>query len=140
MLASSSAMVIATASTYFAIHTTSTPEGLVEFDAVTVAVIIAALGPLDIADFRRRRVFQPVSNFGLLVVSAFAAGFVADLLLDGRAPSRPVTSSTWPPSGLSSDWYNLVNITLVRFGVRIAYGTRNILPWSACGCCSAHRS
>jgi hypothetical protein len=131
MLASSSAMVIATASTYFAIHTKSTPDGLIEFDAVTVAVIIAALGPLDIADFRRKRVFQPVSNFGLLVVSAFAAGFVADLLLDGRAAQQTgdfvYVAAVGALVGLV---YNLVNITLVRFGVRIAYGARNILPWS----------
>ncbi|MEX2423208.1 MAG: HD domain-containing phosphohydrolase [Acidimicrobiia bacterium] len=131
MLASSSAMVIATASTYFAIHTTTTPEGIVEFDAVTVAVIIAALGPLDIADFRRRRLFQPASNFGLLVVSAFAAGFVADLLLDGRSAQQTgdflYVAAVGALVGLV---YNLVNITLVRFGVRMAYGTRNILPWS----------
>ena len=131
MLASSSAMVIATASTYFAIHTSTTPQGVVEFDAVTVAVIIAALGPLDIADFRRRRVFQPASNFGLLVVSAFAAGFVADLLLDGRSAQQTgdflYVAAVGALVGLV---YNLVNITLVRFGVRMAYGTRNILPWS----------
>ncbi|HSJ29518.1 MAG TPA: HD domain-containing phosphohydrolase [Acidimicrobiia bacterium] len=131
MLASSSAMVIATASTYFAIHTSVTPDGVIEFDAVTLAVIIAALGPLDIADFRRRRVFQPVSNFGLLVVSAFAAGFVADLLLDGRAAQQTgdfvYVAAVGALVGLV---YNLVNITLVRFGVRIAYGARNILPWS----------
>lgn len=131
MLASSSAMVIATASTYFAIHTKSTPQGVIEFDAVTVAVLIAAVGPLDIADFRRRRVFQPASNFGLLVVSAFAAGFVADTLLDGRGAQETgdfvYVAAVGALVGLV---YNLVNISLVRFGVRIAYGSRNILPWS----------
>jgi hypothetical protein len=131
MLASSSAMVIATASTYFAIHTRQSPDGLIEFDAVTIAVIIAALGPLDIADFRRKRVFQPASNFGLLVVSAFAAGFVADLLLDGRAALQAGDFLYVAAVGaLVGFVYNLVNITLVRFGVRIAYGSRNILPWS----------
>ncbi|MEX2654541.1 MAG: HD domain-containing phosphohydrolase [Acidimicrobiia bacterium] len=131
MLASSSAMVIATASTYFAIHTKATPQGFIEFDAVTVVVLIAAVGPLDILDFRGRRVFQPASNFGLLVVSAFAAGLVADTLLDGRGAQETgdfvYVAAVGALVGLV---YNLVNISLVRFGVRIAYGSRNILPWS----------
>lgn len=131
MLASSSAMVIATASTYFAIHTEATPQGVVEFDAVTVAVLIAALGPFDIDDFRLRRVFQPVSNFGLLVVSAFVAGWVADSLLAGRVAEQTGDFLyVAAVGGLVALVYNLANITLVRFGVRIAYGSRNILPWS----------
>lgn len=131
LLASSSAMVIATASTYFAIHTEVTPQGVVEFDAVTLAVIIAALGPFDIDDFRKRRVFQPVSNFGLLVVSAFAAGWVADFLLAGRVAEQTGDFLYVAAVGaVVALVYNLANITLVRFGVRMAYGTRNILPWS----------
>ncbi|MFP5333015.1 MAG: HD-GYP domain-containing protein [Acidimicrobiia bacterium] len=131
MLASSSAMVIATASTYFAIHTETTAQGVVEFDAVTVAVLIAALGPFDIDDFRLRRVFQPVSNFGLLVVSAFVAGWVADFLLAGRvAEETGDFLYVAAVGGVVALVYNLANITLVRFGVRIAYGSRNILPWS----------
>lgn len=131
MYASSSAMVIATAATYFAIHTEQTSAGLVSFDAVTIVVLIAAAGPFDIVDFRRRRIFQPASNFGQLILSAFAAGLLADLMLDGRSARDPSDFLyVAAVGGLVALVYNLVNLSLVRLGVRIAYGRQNILPWS----------
>jgi len=131
MYASSSAMVVATAATYFAIHTEQTATGVVSFDAVTIVVLIAAAGPFDIVDFRRRRVFQPASNFGQLILSAFAAGLLADLMLDGRSAHDPSDFVLVAAVGaLVALVYNLVNLSLVRLGVRIAYGRRNILPWS----------
>ncbi|MDX1449397.1 MAG: HD domain-containing protein [Acidimicrobiia bacterium] len=124
MFANSSAMVIATASMYFLAS---------GYHAAPLVVLIAAAGPFDIEDFRRRRVFQPAINFGLLIASALIAGSVGDLLV---APGQEgtVTATTFAVvalvGGLIAATYTVVNLTLVRLSVRFAYGARNLLPWS----------
>ena len=124
MFANSSAMVIATASMYFLAS---------GYHAAPLVVLIAAAGPFDIEDFRRKRVFQPAINFGLLIVSALVAGSVGDLLV---APGQEgtVTATTFAlvavVGGLIAATYTIVNLTLVRLSVRFAYGARNLLPWS----------
>ncbi|HVR32393.1 MAG TPA: HD domain-containing phosphohydrolase [Acidimicrobiia bacterium] len=124
MFANSSAMVIASASMYFLAS---------GYNAAPLVVLIAAAGPFDIEDFRRKRIFQPAINFGLLIVSALVAGTVGDLLVD---PGREgvVTATTFAivavVGGLIAATYTITNLTLVRLSVRFAYGARNLLPWS----------
>lgn len=124
MFANSSAMVIATASMYFLAS---------GYHAAPLVVLIAAAGPFDIEDFRRKRVFQPAINFGLLIVSALVAGSVGDLLVD-PGQEGTVTATTFAlvavVGGLIAATYTIVNLTLVRLSVRFAYGARNLLPWS----------
>lgn len=136
MLASSSVMAIATAATFFALR----GDG-----AATAVVLIAAFGPFDTVDFKRRQVLQPAFNFGLLTVSALASGLVVDwlLLADPAAGRMPLL--TVDPSGSASFFqvavvgaaaaavYAVTNFVGLRIGARVAYGKRNVLPWSGLG-------
>lgn len=136
MLASSSVMAIATAATYFALR----GDG-----AATAVVLIAAFGPFDTVDFKKRQILQPAFNFGLLTVSALASGLVVDWLLlrdpaTGRVPLLDVD-----PSGGGSFFqvaavgaaaaavYAITNFVGLRIGARVAYGKRNVMPWSGLG-------
>lgn len=133
MLASSSVMAIATAATYFALR----GDG-----AATAVVLIAAFGPFDSVDFKKRHVFQPAFNFGLLTISALASGIVVDLLLLSDPEAGRVPLLDVDPSGGASFFqvaavgaaaaavYAVTNFIGLRIGVRIAYGQRNVLPWS----------
>ena len=120
MLASSSVMAIATAAVYFALR----GDG-----ATSAVVLIAAVGPLDSGDFRKRNVFQPAFNFGLLTVSAFTAGIVADKLLNsGWDPL--IDAASFEDSMLffagagagaaAGAVYALTNFVGLRLGVRVA--------------------
>ena len=70
LMVSSTIMVALTGGTVFALEGSSAALGM---------ATIAALGPLVPRDFRERRWFQPAVNFGQLVISATAAGFILDL-------------------------------------------------------------
>lgn len=136
MLASSSVMAIATAATYFAMR----GDG-----ATTAVVLIAAFGPFDSVDFKKRHVFQPAFNFGLLTVSALASGVVVDMmLLDDPATGRTALLDVDPAGAVSffqvaavgavaAAVYAVTNFVGLRIGVRIAYGKRKVLPWSGLG-------
>ncbi len=127
MWMSSSAMVLFTAGVVFAI------DGA----ALLAMVLMAATGPFVPADFRKRRVFQPVANFGQLVVSAFAAGVVLELMLsnwDSASLAAPGGFFRVAAAGsVGAFVYTVVNIGLVRVAVRFVYGNRNLVPWSSMG-------
>lgn len=136
MLASSSVMAIATAATYFALR----GDG-----AATAVVLIAAFGPFDSVDFKRRHIFQPAFNFGLLAISALASGLVVDfLLLNDPERGRTALLDVDPSGGVAffqvaavgaaaAAVYAITNFIGLRTGVRIAYGKRNVMPWSGLG-------
>jgi hypothetical protein len=123
MLQSSSSMVLLTAGTLFAIR----PDA----SAALAMAAMAALGPLLPDGVLKRRWFQPVANFGQMVVSATIAGLVLDWWLSGLS-----TLSTWfllqvaLAGAVASLIYTAVNIISVRFAVRYVYGERTLLPWS----------
>src|SRR5690606_24294734 len=73
---SSGVMVATTAGTYFALH----PDA----SAFAAMVLMAALGPFVPDDFKQKRWFQPVANFGQMVVTAGVTGAILDVLLAGR--------------------------------------------------------
>jgi len=121
MFMSSSIMVALTAGVVFALTGESATLGI---------PLVAACGTFQPADFSQRRWFQPMVNFGQLVVSAAAAGAVLDLTI-GASASRP---SDLPrialAGGLAALVYMVVNTLQVRFIVRLAYARREITPWS----------
>jgi hypothetical protein len=127
MFANSSTMVIASASMYFLAS---------GYHATPLLILIAAAGPFDIEDFRRKRIFQPAGNFGVLIVSALVAGSVGDLLVD-PGQEDGFTAATFAlvavVGGLIAATYTITNLSLVRLSVRFAYGARNLLPWSGTG-------
>lgn len=125
MFISSSVMAILTGGVVFAIESGSAVFGM---------TLVAAAGPLVPEDLRSRRVFQPAFNFGQLAVAGFGAGLVLDLVLGGIARSdlRSAGGLATVAAGgaLAAFVYTTINISLVRSGARLAYGLRNLLPWS----------
>jgi HD-GYP domain-containing protein (c-di-GMP phosphodiesterase class II) len=115
---SSSVMVALTAGVVFALEGSSAMLGM---------ATMAALGPLMPADLRERRWFQPLANFGQMTISAGAAGYVLDLVLDERSTDLVVILSA---GVLASLVYAVVNSQLVRLAVRVVYGSRDFVPWS----------
>ena len=116
---SSSVMVALTAGVVFALGGGSAMLGM---------ATMAALGPLMPADLRERRWFQPLANFGQMTISAGAAGYVLDLVLDEVRPTDLVLILAG--GVLASLVYAVVNSQLVRLAVRVVYGSRDFVPWS----------
>ncbi|MGI9585569.1 MAG: HD-GYP domain-containing protein [Acidimicrobiia bacterium] len=119
LYASPSVMVIMTAAVVYG------PES-----AILGAASMAAIALFTPTDIRQRRWFQPLANFGQLVVSATVAATVVVLVVG----SDPVTSSSvWRValgSALAAIAYGFVNYQLVLFAVRQVYGQRDADPWS----------
>lgn len=128
MLASATPMVVLTAGVVFA-ASGSTP--------VAMVAVMAAFGPFVPADFRQRRIFLPVFNFGQLILSAAAAGLVLDLILPelvavgGRyVVSARDLATIVVGSVAAAIAYTTVNTVAVRVGAWIVYGARELVPWS----------
>ena len=120
---SSSIMVIMTAGVIFAIQRGS--------DAMFAMSLMAAVGSLVPEDFKQRRLFQPISNFGQLAVCGAISGLVLDL---GLGHIEMVSTDSLLQvalfSALASVVYVTTNNVLVRQAVRTVYGSRNLQPWS----------
>jgi HD-GYP domain-containing protein (c-di-GMP phosphodiesterase class II) len=119
LYASPSVMVIMTAAVVFG------PES-----AVLGCAAMAALGPLQPQDIRERRWFQPLANFGQMVITAAIAATVLALVMGGE----PVTTSNlWRvalASALAAIVYGFVNYQLVLLAVRQVYGHYDLNKWS----------
>ena len=123
---SSSLMVVLTAGVYFALSPDASP--------VLAMALLAAAGPLTRHDFARRRVVVPAFNFGQLIVSAFAAGHVLEFLIDELGDGRRANLTTVMVATASAAVvYTAMNNVLVQIGVRLVYGTTQIIPWSRVG-------
>jgi HD-GYP domain-containing protein (c-di-GMP phosphodiesterase class II) len=116
---SSSVMVALTAGVVFSLGQGSAALGL---------AMMAALGPLVVDDVRQKRWFQPLANFGQMVVTAAAVGLFLDVVLSGVGRSRLVTIALLAIA--ASLIHTLFNGVLVWLAVRFVYGTRNFIPWS----------
>ncbi len=120
---SSSIMVVMTAGVIFAIQPDS--------DATFAMALMAGVALFTPLDFKERRWFQPMANFGQLALSGAAAGLLLDLNLGqlGGASTdafvRVAVAST-----LASLAYVTVNSVLVRKAVKTVYGNDNLQPWS----------
>ena len=118
LLASPSVMVILTAAVVFG-----------PGSAMLGVAVIAALGALNLRDIRAGRFFQPIANFGQLVVSAaVGAGLVEFFLPANIAPANMAQVAL--ASAIGAAGYGIVNVCLVLIGIRVAMGRRELLPWS----------
>ena len=119
---SSSVMVALTAGVVFALEGQSAALGM---------ATIAAIGPFVAQDLRERRWFQPLANFGQMVLTAGASGFVLDLMLaEVGVPSRDDLASIVIAGTIASLVYTLINWPLVGLAVRLVYRARDVVPWS----------
>jgi hypothetical protein len=125
LFASSGVMPLFTAGVVFALQSGSAVLGM---------ALMAVAGPFVPRDFRERRVFQPVANFGQMVLSATAAGLALDVLLAGTSEftiRRTGNLFLVAVAGATAALvYTVVNLVLVRIAVRTVYGSRNLQPWS----------
>jgi len=120
---SSSIMVVMTAGVIFALQT--------ESDALFAMTLMAAIGALAPEDFRQRRWFQPMANFGQLALSGAAAGLLLDLNLpDAEVATTQVLLRVAVASTLASLAYVTINNMMVRRAVKTVYGNDNLQPWS----------
>jgi HD-GYP domain-containing protein (c-di-GMP phosphodiesterase class II) len=123
MLQSSSIMVVMTAGVIFAIRPDS--------DATFAMTLMAAIGAFAPDDFRQRRWFQPMANFGQLALSGAAAGLLLDLnlgQLGGASTDEFVRVAV--ASTLAALAYVVINNMMVRKAVKTVYGNDNLQPWS----------
>lgn len=126
MFQSSSVMVLMTAGVIFATQPGS--------DAAFAMSLMAALGALVPDDFKERRWFQPMANFGQLALSGALAGLVLDLTLSGI--SNPVPADLVMislASAVAAFVYVGVNNFLVRRAVQTVYPYDRLQPWSHLG-------
>jgi HD-GYP domain-containing protein (c-di-GMP phosphodiesterase class II) len=127
MLQSSSIMVIMTAGVMFAIEPNS--------DAKFAMALMAAAAAVTPLDFKERRWFQPLANFGQFAVAGAVAGLLLDenlSLLEGRITTGNLFRVA-VASSLASLAYVLTQTVLVRRAVRIVFGSDNLEPWSKMG-------
>lgn len=120
---SSSVMVVMTAGVVSAIQSDS--------DAIFGMALMAGLAFVTPADFKERRWFQPMANFGQMVVTAAAAGWALDVGLGNTGSvGRELLLRVAVVSGLAALIYSTVNNILVRRAVKVVYGHENLQPWS----------
>jgi hypothetical protein len=97
---------------------------------------MAALGALSADDLRQRRWFQPIANFGQLVVAAGVSVFVLEWFLK-QAPPSWVGNTYWlwiaGGSAVAATVYALINFTFVTVAVRAVFEKRDLRPWSNLG-------
>lgn len=123
MLQSSSVMVLMTAGVIFAVQPGS--------DAMLGLALMGAVGPLALDDFRHRRLFQPVANFGQMALAGAVAGFILDVnlsqidVLDTGSLLRVAVASS-----LAALAYATVQNSMVRYAVKRVFGRDNLEPWS----------
>jgi putative nucleotidyltransferase with HDIG domain len=123
MMQSSSVMVIMTAGVIFAIQPGS--------DAMLGMALMGALGPLTPGDFKERRIFQPVANFGQMALAGAVAGFILDQTLDqlSGASTESLLTVAFASSVAALAFATIQNI-MVRYAVKKVYGPDNLEPWS----------
>lgn len=123
---SSSIMVAMTAGVIFALDPNSS--------AFLGMALMAALGPLVPEDIRQHRWFQPLANFGQMVVTLGVTGLLLDLGLS--VVERPSVGNLWfvaAVAAVASLVFTFVQHTLVRVAVRVVYPYDRLQPWSHLG-------
>lgn len=125
LLQSSSIMVIMTAGVYFAIE---------ESNATFAMALMAAGAAFTPLDFKEKRWFQPLANFGQFVVAGAVAGFILDVSLGDRGvASTDDLLIVAVSSSLAGFAYVTSQTILIRRAVKIVFGADNLEPWSKMG-------
>lgn len=121
MFQSSSIMVIMTAGVIFAI----------ESDAMFAMALMAALGATVPDDYKEKRWFQPMANFGQQALSGAIAGLVLDISLGdvGTAATGDLLLIAGA-AVVAALLYAAVQNFLVRRAVQVVYPYDRLEPWS----------
>ena len=123
MLQSASVMVAMSAGVILAMRPGS--------DAMFGLALMGALALFTPLDFKERRWFQPLANFGQIVTAGAVAGFMMDALLGGvDYDSAQVLIWVLFVSAFAALAYTTVQTLLVRYAVKVVFGRDNLEPWS----------
>jgi len=122
MLQSASVMVAMTAGVVLALEPNS--------DAMLGMALMGALALFTPVDFRERRWFQPIANFGQIVTAGAVAGFILDFYLEGVPVASGSLLRVLLASTLAAFAYTTAQTVLVRYAVRTVFGRENLEPWS----------
>jgi len=92
---------------------------------------MAALGAVSARDVKERRLFQPVANFGQLVVTSAAMGLVLEFFLKQAEAAGTGAFWLWVAAGSAAAAlvYASVNFTMVIIAVRTVFG-QDLRMWS----------
>ncbi len=91
---------------------------------------MAALALFTPQDFTERRWFQPIANFGQLVLSSASSALLLEQFLPVGRPSLVHLPQIAVGAGLGAILYGLINLGLVGLAVRRVYDRRDVRPWS----------
>jgi HD-GYP domain-containing protein (c-di-GMP phosphodiesterase class II) len=122
MLQSSSVMVAMTAGVVLAL--------LPDSDAMFGMALMGALALFTPLDFKEKRWFQPLANFGQIVTACAVAGFILDVSLEGVDVSTDSLILVLTVSAAAALAYSTVQNVLVRHAVKVVFGRDNLEPWS----------
>jgi HD-GYP domain-containing protein (c-di-GMP phosphodiesterase class II) len=122
MLQSSSVMVAMSAGVILAMRPGS--------DAMFGLALMGALALFTPLDFKEKRWFQPVANFGQFVTACAVSGLIFDLNLDGLPRTTSTLLNVLWVSALAALAYTTVQTVLVRYAVKVVFGRDNLEPWS----------
>jgi putative nucleotidyltransferase with HDIG domain len=122
LLQSSGVMVAMTAGVILAIVPGS--------DAMFGMALMGALAMFTPLDFKEKRWFQPLANFGQMATAGAVAGLILDLNLDGLAVSTSSLVRVLIASFLAALAYAAVQAILIRRAVKSVFGRDNLEPWS----------
>jgi HD-GYP domain-containing protein (c-di-GMP phosphodiesterase class II) len=122
LLQSSGVMVAMTAGVILAIVPGS--------DAMFGMALMGALAMFTPLDFKEKRWFQPLANFGQMATAGAVAGLILDLNLDGVAVSTSSLVRVLVASFLAALAYAAVQAILIRRAVKTVFGRDNLEPWS----------
>jgi putative nucleotidyltransferase with HDIG domain len=101
-----------------------------ESDAMFGLALMGALALFTPLDFKEKRWFQPLANFGQIVTAGAVAGFIMDALLGGVDNSAQVLIQVLVVSAIAALAYTTVQTLLVRYAVKVVFGRDNLEPWS----------
>jgi len=123
MLQSASVMVAMSAGVILAMEPRS--------DAMFGLALMGALALFTPLDFKEKRWFQPLANFGQIVTAGAVAGFLMDAFLEGvNDASTQVLIRVLVVSAIAALAYTTVQTLLVRYAVKVVFGRDNLEPWS----------
>lgn len=96
---------------------------------------MAALGAISSDDIRQRRWFQPIANFGQMVVTAGISVSILEWFLNRALDSTGDTFWFWIAAGsaVAAVVHGLINYTFVTVAVRAVFEKRDLRPWSNLG-------
>jgi putative nucleotidyltransferase with HDIG domain len=123
LLQSSSVMVAMTAGVMLAVEPGS--------NAMFGMALMGGMAMFTPLDFKERRWFQPLANFGQFVVAGAVAGFLIDANLGQlEVVTREHLLRVAVASSLAALAYATVQTVLIRKAVKTVFGADNLQPWS----------